>query len=247
MDTPVPWNGDAPRPDKRSVPARVTPEDDANRDLVPTAETYAALQAAYDHFNRTLFGGALPNSLVTLQRGRRTAGYFKAAQFERVNGARADEVALNPAYFRERPLAETLATLVHEMTHIWQHRFGKPGRGRYHNREWATRMKMVGLYPSSTGEPGGKETGERVGQYIVPDGPFAASFTELMEAGFCIPWGDRREAAVDRATDGPSGAGGRKSGVWFKFVCPQCGAIARAKHGARLICGDDYTALECAD
>jgi hypothetical protein len=28
--------------------------------MKPTQETYSALQAAYEHFNRELFGGALP-------------------------------------------------------------------------------------------------------------------------------------------------------------------------------------------
>jgi hypothetical protein len=50
-----------------------------------------------------------------------------------------------------------LSTLVHEQAHLWQHHFGKPGRGRYHNREWAAKMVEIGLIPSATGEPGGKQ------------------------------------------------------------------------------------------
>jgi len=30
------------------------------------------------------------------------------------------------------------------MVHDWQKEFGKPGRGRYHNREWAEKMKEIG-------------------------------------------------------------------------------------------------------
>jgi hypothetical protein len=36
--------------------------------MKPTQETYSALQTAYEHFNRELFGGALPECLITLQR-----------------------------------------------------------------------------------------------------------------------------------------------------------------------------------
>jgi len=32
-----------------------------------TKDTYDRLQQAYEHFNRALFGGTLPNALITLQ------------------------------------------------------------------------------------------------------------------------------------------------------------------------------------
>ena len=49
--------------------------------LAPTQETYNELQMAYDHFNERLFGGQLPSCLITLQREKRTFGYFSAARF----------------------------------------------------------------------------------------------------------------------------------------------------------------------
>ncbi len=56
-----------------------------------------------------------------------------------------------------------LATLAHEMVHLWQHHFGKPGRGRYHNKEWAEKMKSIGLQPTTTGKDDGAETGDVMG------------------------------------------------------------------------------------
>lgn len=38
----------------------------------PTAQAYAELQAAFDHYNRELFGGELPPCLITMQREKRT-------------------------------------------------------------------------------------------------------------------------------------------------------------------------------
>lgn len=44
----------------------------AGLQVKPTRETYDRLQQAYEHFNRALFGGTLPNALITLQaRARR--------------------------------------------------------------------------------------------------------------------------------------------------------------------------------
>src|SRR5699024_9851145 len=44
--------------------------------MKPTSEAYDELQIAYDHFNEHLFNNALPQCLITLQREKRTYGYF---------------------------------------------------------------------------------------------------------------------------------------------------------------------------
>jgi hypothetical protein len=73
-----------------------------------------------------------------------------------------DEIALNPALFRDRTDPEIRSTLVHEMVHRWQAHFGKPGRGRYHNKQWDDHMDSISLVPSGTGLPGGKRVGRQV-------------------------------------------------------------------------------------
>jgi predicted SprT family Zn-dependent metalloprotease len=70
-----------------------------------------------------------------------------------------DELALNPDNFEDRTDEQIMSTLLHEMCHCWQYYFGEPSRGGYHNREWASKMKEVGLHPSDNEKPGGKETG----------------------------------------------------------------------------------------
>lgn len=93
----------------------------------PTYQTYSELQQAYDHFNATLFDSKLPYCLITLQREKRTVGYFSAARFASLDGSTTDEIAINPSYFAVVPLVETMQTLVHEMAHLWQQHLGKPG------------------------------------------------------------------------------------------------------------------------
>ncbi|POZ49820.1 SprT-like domain-containing protein [Methylovulum psychrotolerans] len=107
--------------------------------MKPTQETYSALQTAYEHFNLELFGGALPECLITLQRKeRRVLGYFGSNRFEEIgSGQRTDEIAMNPQHFKSREMMETLSTLAHEMAHQWQAHFGTPSRKAYHNGECA--------------------------------------------------------------------------------------------------------------
>ena len=81
-----------------------------------------------------------------------------------------------------------LSTLVHEMAHVWQQTYGKPPRKGYHDRQWAAKMLEVGLQPSTTGEPGGKETGQSMSHYILPGGRYAEAFAKLAARGFQLHW-----------------------------------------------------------
>lgn len=211
--------------------------------IKPTKETYDRLQQAYEHFNKALFGGTLPNALITLQRRKGTFGYFAGARFRHEDGRKADEIALNPATFIERPVKDILGTLVHEMVHLWQHHHGQPGRGRYHNRQWADKMKEVGLHPTDDGTADGKETGEAVGHLIIDAGPFDQAASRLIARDFVIAW---KETPPARSTRGDGVAEPetlQKSGKRVRYCCPTCDLKAWAKHDARLMCADDKELL----
>jgi hypothetical protein len=45
-------------------------------------------------------------------------------------------------------------------------------------------MKQIGLQPSATGQPGGKETGQSMSHYIIADGHYAKTYAKLKAAGF---------------------------------------------------------------
>lgn len=39
-------------------------------------------------------------------------------------------------------------------------------------KEWADKMQSIGLIPSSSGEPGGKRTGDKMADFPAEDGKF---------------------------------------------------------------------------
>jgi hypothetical protein len=224
---------------------------DPSAGIIPTNETYAQLQKGYDYFNWHLFENTLPNCLITLQRRGRTYGYYAPDRFGRKDGHRADEIALNPQYFRDGT-EEILSTLIHEMVHLWQHHDEhqderKPGRGGYHNRQWAGKMRSLGLQASNTGKEGGKETGDAMDHYVLPDGLFARTVQELLASGFEVTWievaAEKQSSSDHEGTvqDGPLGAhpGGRGSlsGKRTKYSCPHGDLNAWAKPGADFLCG----------
>lgn len=204
--------------------------------ITPTHEAYHGLQTAFAHFNEALFGASLPPVLFTLVPSKNARGYFHAGQWAKSDSATADEISLNPTLFRERTDCQTLSTLVHEMVHLWQQHQGKPGRGKYHNAQWADHMDSVGLTPTSTGHPGGKRTGQSVTHMIVDGGPFDRACKALMATGFQIVWKARPAAPKDAKA---------KSGKRIKYTCPGgCDVAVWGKGGLQIICGECNNELE---
>lgn len=209
-----------------------------NASVRPTREAYDPLQEAYDYFNGRLFKDSLPNCVITLKRHHRSLGFFAGDRFTKCDGKTSDEIAMNPLHFHERSLAETLSTLVHEMVHLWQHHHGKPSRPPYHNRQWAEKMKETGLYPSNTGMEGGKETGDRMSHYILPEGSFGIAYAGLERRGFALIWAELSTETSKKKSGGNADPSKPepKSGKRIKYTCPACGANAWARHEAKLGC-----------
>ncbi len=192
----------------------------------PTKESYLSLEEAYFEFNNRLFDGNLPACLITLQRDKKSVGYFHAEIFEGKNGnsgKRTDEIALNPDHF-SRDDKQVLSTLAHEMCHLWQHHFGerKSKRTAYHDSECEAKMKEIGLQ-SKYGN--GKETGQKVSHTIIAGGKFDAVCDLL--TGKAIHW-QSRVAGKPATTP--------RNGKRVKYTCPICKANAWGKDGLKLLC-----------
>lgn len=192
---------------------------------------YSGLQEAYDHFNGEPFNGQLPDVLITYQRKAHSLGYFAADRFSsRTEKFAKHELALNPDGFIDKTDKQICQTLVHEQVHVWQKAHGKPASRGYHNTEWAAKMKTIGLQPSSTGMVGGKETGQRMSDYVIPGGPFERTFTKLAAAG----WKLNLQSAPR-----PGQKGGVNSKT--KFSCPTCGQNVWGKPDTMVLCMDCFT------
>lgn len=159
----------------------------AVKESAPTQVQYGNLQLAYDYFNVKLFDGKLAACMITLRgQNKSCMGLFHAEQWQSREDSVCHEIALTPCNL-DRPLEAVFSTLVHEMVHLWQQDHGKPSRGGYHNKEWGSKMKDVGLYPSNTGEEGGKETGQQMTHYVIKGGPFAVAYKEMPDH-ISLPW-----------------------------------------------------------
>lgn len=162
-------------------------------DRSPTREEYAAFELAYRHFSRALFDDRLTPCLIVLDSSKpRSLGWYSPRRYIGSVGGEASAIALNPSAFATTSVMAVLSTLVHEMAHHFQALHGKPGRGRYHNSEFARIMEDVGLQCSATGKPYGPTTGDSMSHYAIEGGRFLdAAQALLSESRFTIPWHDR--------------------------------------------------------
>ncbi len=199
--------------------------------MKPT-ETYNDLLKAFDFFNEKLFDSKLPQTMIVLRKKGKCFGYYHRHQWgERETKnmepkeRTIDEINLNPVMFHVRDDIYILSTLAHEMCHQWQYELGTPSRNGYHNLEWGTKMKEVGLHPSSTGEEGGKETGQNVTHYIIEGGKFEKAFENLKIK-------IKVEKFDDPIVDKPA------TNSKVKFTCPKCDCKAWGKSELNISCVD---------
>lgn len=199
-----------------------------------TVEQMTAMQGAYDYFNKTLFGSALTQCVLTLNRSRNVYGYFCPAVWTDGGEIKAAEIALNPDFIHngdeERTIKEVYSTLVHEMVHFWQEMEGTAPRRCYHNKDFSEKMEYVGLMTSNTGKEGGKRTGQNISHYIIPNGAYDKAFAE-MPAEYILPFKTCLSMQKNRKKV-------KKAPAKVTYICPICGQKVRGKEGLNIVCGD---------
>lgn len=219
----------------------------------PTKLQLKAIEKAYAYFNRVLFFKKLPDCVLALGKaGPRALGnMISHSWIEGSEGEVFHQITLDRRVFAYEML-EVYSTLVHEMAHLWQTENGTPSKNAYHNKEWAFKMREVGLIPSDTGEPGGKETGERVSDYVEQGGRFEKAFKKL-PASCKYPLTTRSPDKLYPARvrevpprEKPAKPANRRRSSTGKstYICPKC--TQRAYGGQKLMidCGVCEVAME---
>jgi len=130
------------------------------------------------------------------------------------------------AEYLDRPMPELCATLLHEMTHLYNLQHGiadVSNNGYYHNKRF-------------------KDTAEAHGLVIEKHDKYGWTITALTEetsAWLAEALGDETISAarLPEYTGGKKG-GGKSKNRSIKYVCPECGTIIRATREVNVVCGD---------
>lgn len=208
----------------------------------PTKEQFNSYQELYDYLNDALFENHLPDCLLNFSRlSNDTIAFFAPKTWKKEGEEHSiHEISLNPTFLWSGKNIETVSSLCHEMVHLWQHEFGKPGRRGYHNKQWANKMERIGLIPSDTGRKGGKKTGEHMGDYVEKGGVFERVFNKIPEKCF-LPWKYSSSTFWIEGTDEKPKVEIQRKKDKIKYSCPICKNInVWGKPFLKIICGQCY-------
>jgi hypothetical protein len=185
-----------------------------------------SLQEAFSYLNKNLYGGKLPDAFIRYETKANSDGFYTPDGFSgRAAKFGKDAITLNSSRFDGRSDKQILLVLDHQMRHHWQWHFGKRPNRHYHDDEWSAKAIEDGVQPSSTGEDGGRITGQRMSQYIISGGRFDQICDELIATGWKLNLqSSHRPGAKKVKKDRP------------KFICPNCRDNIWGKPSTRQVC-----------
>lgn len=207
-----------------------------------------------DFLNKELFKGELDECMYVFSRNKNViGGYFSPDRWTNDDGKSIPEIAINANLMVDGDLQYLLTVLIHEQAHLWQHLHGKPGRGGYHNREWADKCIEIGLQPFG---PDGKDTGDSIDTKLISGGKaeqvIALIVTERADE-FVFPWfadplmvdsGQQprdpspEELGKEGNEQAPEEKVRKRAGKRDKYTCPQCGANVWGRADLHILCLD---------
>lgn len=206
------------------------------KETVKTSRTAGYLEKMFRELNADYFDGELEEPIITIQATPRAYGHVSVAKVWRRKGENRHELNLDAGTL-QRPIEELCATLLHEMTHLYNLAHGVQDcsrGGTYHNAKFKAEAERHGI---------------RVEKHPKYGWTLTSPTDELLEYIVVHGW---CEIAMQRGGAGllpPPSAGGRtgaagdneippKTSSTRKYICPCCGQSVRATKTVNLICGD---------
>lgn len=208
------------------------------KETTRTSRTAGYLEKIFRALNADLFDGVLEEPIITIQSTPKAYGHVTVAKAWAVKDERRHELNLG-AETLKRPIEEVVATIVHEMVHLYNIQNGVQDcsrGGMYHNKRF-------------------KEEAERRLLHIEHHDKYGWTITSpteaLVEYILTKEW---NEVLINRGFEWtPTGAGGSKTGApsggvpgfvgkrpssTRKYQCPCCKNSVRATKAVRISCMD---------
>lgn len=192
------------------------------------------LEKLFDMLNADLFNGELGKPIITLIPSSRSYGHYVPAPIWSIKDESKRELNIATGTLR-RPIEETIATLVHEMCHIYNNEVLNvqdcSRSGTYHNKQFCKAAQAHGLIVTRSDKYGYSHTSpsDSLLELCIAH--------DLRDIELCRLDIERGAGSGTRAIGG-SGLSRPAANHNHRFVCPSCGAVARAGKSLNLICGD---------
>ena len=116
-----------------------------------STELYKKIQNVIDLLDNSFFSGKgkekIPELVFAINNQCRscvTAFVSPDALYDKVNNKKLQYLGINPKHL-DRDISEILATICHELCHVYENAYIHIPRGGYHDKRWAELMESCGL------------------------------------------------------------------------------------------------------
>lgn len=186
--------------------------------MMTISKAAAFLEKAYDTLNKQYFESALPKAIITIQSRPGCYGHFTCFDAWSDPAKKYKEINIS-AETLNRPISNTIATLLHEMVHFYCYlnKIQDTSRsGRYHNKFFKDEAEKRGLII---------EYDKTIGWSVTTPSPELKSFVNAMK------W---KKITLSRGMEIKDK--GKKPSSTRKYECPCCGMSVRATRDVRIAC-----------
>lgn len=208
------------------------------KETTRTSRTAGYLEKIFRALNQDSFGGELEEPIITIQNTPGAYGHVTVHKTWKRKDDWRHELNIS-ADWLERPIENLVATMIHEMVHLYniKHNVQDCSRGgTYHNRKFKEEAEKHMLHIDKHEKYGWTVTSptDALLEYILDKG-----WTEVL-------MGRNPVCGLLGPSGGKSGNGGKAVGPDGKttlkgnsrrYVCPCCGNIVRTTKDMYIICG----------
>ena len=207
------------------------------KEIVKISRLAGTLEKLFNKLNADFFNGELETPVITIQSTPKAYGHYSLSPLWEVKDGAKHEINIGAGTL-DRPIEETVATLLHEMCHMWNDTVLNvqdcSGSSRmYHNKTFKAAAESHGLTCSRT-KYGWSHTepADALIEWLIEND------IQEIKLNRNEPHGIRIAGGNAAANGGAATTGTTSKGHSIRYKCPVCGQLARTTKTARLICGD---------
>lgn len=201
------------------------------------------LETAFEKLNDRYFKGALPTPILTIQSSQRAYGHCSTYHAWKDDGQGFFEINIG-AETLNRPLVNVIATMVHEMVHLYCMVGNIQDTSRnntYHNRRFKREAEGRDLSISYDKRYGYAMTSPGKGLVAFCEESFGADANiRLHRVGFSdfLKSKDSDDSTEDGDDGSEDDGNSTPKGHSRKYLCAGCGCSVRATREVRIMCMD---------
>lgn len=204
---------------------------------VKTSRAAGYIEKMFRTINADSFGGVIEEPIITIQTTPGAYGHVSVAKIWNRGGEERHELNI-AADWLDRPIEQTVATLIHEMVHLLNLQNGVQDcsrGGSYHNKRFKEEAEKHMIQIDKSEKYGWTITSptDELLEYILKQG-----WEEFeMSRGCHLGIGGSGGGKISGGSGGVQGGAIKPKGSNSrKYVCPGCGAIVRTTRDLEIIC-----------